>query len=157
MPNIQKLDSPYANWLDTMPWDFFCTFTTRYSLTIPQARKAMERLYPRTFDYGGSTLFWCAEPFDTKCGYHIHGLIRLDDRSHKYHKNDFDLIKESWRVVSKARIEKYTCIDYDGVVEGQEYDNATVLRRYNRKIGASGYVSKYITKYRATYDIYTTN
>lgn len=125
----------YGNWLNTMQWDFFCTFSTRYPLSVNSARKAMERLH----SYVQSThpkcrLFWAAEPFDSKESYHAHGLISF---SHPPTKKTEKYLKTSWQVVSSGR-------------GGKEY-NHTVIRPYIPDLGAHFYVGKYIDRPNAEY------
>jgi len=141
--NIQ-LKEETAKWLDAQDWDFFCTFTTRYSLTQKAARRAMERLYDRmTQKWGGSRFFWASEPFDCKEGFHTHGLIHLNDRKWKDLDIDFDAIRLAWKIVSRGGTGKES--------------NFTTLKRYKKGKGASGYCGKYIMKTGADYDWYDQN
>ena len=73
----------YGEWLNTMQWDNFCTFTTRYSLSLKSARNSMGRLSNFIVsEYGFKTkIFWTAEPFDTKYGYHLHALIKIEGKT----------------------------------------------------------------------------
>jgi len=135
--------SEYANYLQTFNWDFFATFTTRYSLTLPSARRVMERLHSRAANkYGGIRLFWVAEPFDCKDGYHTHALVFLKDRLLKEipvkPEVDFTCLKQSWDIVSKS-----SPVD----------TNWTTLKRYDPELGACGYVGKYILKKNSDYDL----
>ena len=34
----------YGDWLNTMEWDFYCTFTTRYTMSMRSAINSMDRL-----------------------------------------------------------------------------------------------------------------
>ena len=68
----------YEDWINSIGWTFFCTFTTRYDLTLPSARRLMERTHKRFLEYSGEcTFFWVAEPFELKDGFHTHGLMKL--------------------------------------------------------------------------------
>lgn len=67
-----------GKWLNSYNWSFFCTFTTRYDLSSKSARRLMEKL--ATFLGKGKSknpvLFWIAEPYGNKAGYHLHALIK---------------------------------------------------------------------------------
>lgn len=70
-----------ANFLDGRNWSYFCTITTRYTLSYRSARRLMSRL-SRAYgeQYGGEFLLvWFAEPFELKDGCHIHYLLELQN------------------------------------------------------------------------------
>jgi len=139
--NIQ-LKEETAKWLDGQDWDFFCTFTTKYTLTEHSARRSMERLYDRiTQKWGGSRFFWASEPFDRKDGCHTHGLLYFHDRQWKELNADFDGLRLAWQIVSKGDPSGKKC-------------NASNLSRFKQGRGASLYCSKYIMKTGADYDWY---
>lgn len=128
--------SLYANWLNTMEWQFFCTFSTRYDMSVKSARRAMERLQNFiTVNYGKARIFWVAEPFDTKYGYHTHALLYIEKPIGKSLKT---LIHKAWQVVSKGK--------------GGKENNHTTLKQYNKELGANYYVSKYMLRKNADYD-----
>lgn len=127
----------FAEWLNTMPWGFYCTLTTRYSMSVRSARRAIERFHSNLQKrLGGIRLFWVAEPFDTKYSYHLHALIKV---SNPKVKNVIELLKKAWQVVTKGK-------------GGKEYNN-TVIQPYKSKLGANFYVSKYMMRNNADYDI----
>ena len=134
----RKVQSTYGEWLNSYQWSYFCTFTTRYSLTLPSARRLMYRFWDmddlkRT---GACQMFWCAEPFDSREGYHTHGLLLADQI---LTKNDLGNIYQ----VAAGNTE----ISKDNWHRLQ-------LTKYNPKLGASHYCGKYITKYLADYDFW---
>jgi hypothetical protein len=132
-----ELIAAYGDWLNGMPWGFYCTLTTRYSMSIRSARRAAERLHSHlTKKLGGIRLFWVAEPFDTKYGYHIHALVHFVN---PILHNAIGLIKKAWLVVTKGK-------------GGKEYNN-TVIEPYQSELGANFYVSKYMLRYNSDYDI----
>jgi hypothetical protein len=96
----------------------------------------MERFWNHT-DFkrsGKATFFWAAEPFDVKEGYHTHGLLKC---------NDVITLKMI------AEIHNYAC----GNVTCSKSDWHRIhIQRYNPKLGAGWYCSKYITKTLADYD-----
>ena len=159
MSKGKQILNAYANYLGTLDWDYFATFTTGYELTLKSARRAMERFhYKIDRDHNGSTLFWVAEPFECKDGFHTHALLKLNDRdlvdekrrivfsqvadgtvcSYDIKETGFDVVKNTWQYVTKANEQNYNRIE---------------LKRYNAKLGAKHYVGKYILKSRCDYDI----
>lgn len=115
----------------------YCTFTTRYQLTLPAARKSMERLHSHlSFHFAFSPkIFWVAEPFDIKYGCHLHALIEVENKKLTT-KTD---IRNAWQVVSKGKGLK-------------EYNNTTI-KDYDRLKGGHFYLSKYLQSHKADYDL----
>lgn len=128
----------YGRWLDTNQWNLFCTFTTRYSLSVKSARRSMERLkeFLATQYSFKATIFWVAEPFDTGDSYHLHALLKIEGTATE---NLIYFIKKAWQIVSRGK-------------NGKEY-NQTVLRKYEPAKGAHFYVAKYLHRPNADYDI----
>lgn len=136
MPKKSMIDA-YGNWLSSHRWTHFCTFTTRYKLSVNAARKSMERLHSFLTKQWGLKikLFWVAEPFDTQYSYHLHALIEIAGKA----LSQFSYyIKKAWQIVSRGK-------------GGKEY-NFTVIKRYKPKLGANFYVSKYLQRQNADYD-----
>ncbi len=138
---VNSDNDPYVEYVASLPWDFFCTFTTRYKLTLPSARRLMGRLHDRlSSEVSKNRLFWVAEPFDCKEGYHCHGLLYLQDQQYNERGIDFSLVKTTYEIVS------------GGKKGGKSMAN-THLSRYNAKKGAARYCGKYLLKTNADYDI----
>ena len=133
-----SLIAVYGNWLNSEQWDYYCTFTTRYQLTLKAARRSMEKLHSLiSMKYGfAPKLFWVAEPFDTKYGCHVHALIEVHN---KLLTNKTD-IRNAWQVVSKGKGLK-------------EYNNTTI-KDYDNLKGGHFYLSKYLQRSNADYDIF---
>jgi len=159
MSKDKQILNSYANFLGTLEWDYFATFTTGYELTLKSARRAMERFHSKiNQNHGGSVLFWVAEPFECKDGFHTHALLKLKNQNLVFEnrrkvkttlvngsiidfnikETGFDVVKNTWQLVTKANEENYNRIE---------------LKRYNSKLGAKHYVGKYILKTRSDYDI----
>ena len=139
MSNLrEKIQNSYGEWLSQYEWSYFCTFTTRYQLTLPSARRLMYRFWDMNElkRVGSCQFFWCAEPFDTRVGYHTHGLIRVDSI---ISKNDLGLLYQ----VACGNKEQ---------LRGEWH--RLQLMNYNQKLGASYYCGKYITKQLADYDFW---
>jgi hypothetical protein len=139
MTNLrEKVQNSYGQWLGQYEWSYFCTFTTRYSLSLPSARRLMHRFW--TMDdlvkSGKAQLFWCAEPFDTREGYHTHGLLKTDE------------------IITKNDLGKIYQVACGNVNVTKDQWHRLQLRNYNNKLGASYYCGKYITKNLADYDIW---
>ena len=148
MANILKSKTnPYGEWLGQYEWDYFCTFTTRYPLTLKSARRLMYRFFdmrasadknsPRLIE----RMFWAAEPFDTREGYHTHGLMRI--------RNDLAVT-----VPFKMITEMYQVAAGNADLEKSKWHRIQ-LRKYNKKLGATYYCGKYITKELSDYDMYS--
>lgn len=129
----------WAKWLNTMDWAYYCTFTTRYSMSVKSAGKSMERLHNcLKKKFPDTILFWVAEPFDAKDGCHVHALLKVNKNESKAIKSTISLIKKSWQVVSNGR-------------GGKEY-NYSVILDYDKNKGGNHYVSKYMNSKNAEYD-----
>jgi len=144
-----------AGFLDVIDFKYFCTFTTRKTMTLRQTRSIAENVGKFINAGDLSTYFWAAEPFDTgvnaafelsnpelidprkegtilkpnkgRIGYHFHALIRTP-----WNKMDiFD-----WYFPRYGRCD---------IIDNQTPE---------RQRAASWYISKYITKELSDYDIY---
>jgi len=143
IPRKVQNQCAYAEWLETTEWDFYCTFTTDYELTLKSARRLMTRLHKKlNSNYSQSTFFWVAEPFDCKEGFHTHGLLQFQDRTYKNttvtdgRSLDFELLRKSWLKVNPSSSKCYA-----------------TLERFQPAKGATSYVGKYLNKHRSDYDL----
>lgn len=132
--------SDFANFIGTatdhygkgIDWGWWATFTTGYSMSVTSARRTMERYYKVIGDECGA-LLWCAEPFDTREGFHTHGVVKTNA--------SFDWMREAWQIATNGRnLGRY---------------NRIQLKPYDPKLGGSFYVAKYIGKRLSDWDIYT--
>jgi hypothetical protein len=133
-----SISKNYGEWLGQYDWSYFCTFTTRYALTLPSARRLMYRFYDMDDlkRSGPATFFWAAEPFDCREGYHTHALLKVSavmtfkflTDCYQVAAGNKDLLKTEWHRVN--------------------------FRSYNSKLGAAHYCGKYITKNLADYDFW---
>jgi len=116
-----------AGFLDAINFTHFCTFTTSLPTSVNGARRIAERVY---FFIGGrsaSSMFWVAEKFEVRDGFHFHALLRTPLRP-------IDIW--SWYFTRYGRC--------------QIIDNTLP----ERMLPATYYCSKYIVKKIADYDIY---
>lgn len=145
--NLRNNSNPYGEWLQNYEWSYWCTFTTRYSLTIPSARRLMWRFYdmrtskdklsPKLVD----TIFWASEPFDAREGHHTHALVKTTPHlpisikmlieAYQVAAGNKDIIKSEWHRVQ--------------------------IQTFNKRLGASHYCGKYITKTLSDYDYWQRN
>jgi hypothetical protein len=66
-----------AEWIDTISWSAFCTFTAHLRLS---RNEAMEKMIAYLQDkYSSFRIFWVAEPHSCKDDYHVHALIKIDE------------------------------------------------------------------------------
>lgn len=136
LPELAK--SELSEWLGGMPWSFWSTFTTRRELTIKSARRSMALLGDilTTEGHNDFTIFWAAEPYDTKEGQHLHALVHFASCDLTTDNNaQFTALRKAWT----------TAI---GDVQARQYHV-----RYDRKLGAKYYVAKYISKKLCDYDM----
>jgi len=71
-----EIKQEYGEFLDGIEWDYFCTFTTPYELTLKSARRLSGRIAKAVNIPRAGKMFWGAEKFECKDGYHIHALIQ---------------------------------------------------------------------------------
>lgn len=129
-----------GNFLDTQPWDLWCTLTTRHELTLNAARRSIVRFANNLHNTKKLpvTIFWASEKFDLKDGFHIHSLIRFNNEL-EWKGNTREKFKEvvnSWQVVNNTK------------------EVRLHAERFNQGRGACSYLSKYITKQITDYDIF---
>lgn len=123
-----KVRDYYSDWLQPIDWQWFVTFTTRYELTLPSARRLNERFYDRLkrLDRSGPALFWVAERFECKDGYHTHGLLRS--------QADFKAIIDAYQITSAAKRHGETfrvqLSAYDATRAAAKYCTDYILKRY---------------------------
>jgi hypothetical protein len=122
----------YAKFVAKQSWDYFVTFTTRYELTLKSTRRLMERFMEKTGNesFMKQRLFWVAERYECKDGFHAHGLLasRLDYK---------DLV-QAYQVVTGAK-------------RSGDW-SAITLKKYNSSQAAAKYCAKYILKRYSDYD-----
>ena len=129
LPLSKRIVNEYGNFLGQTNWTFYCTLTTRYPLTVKCAQRYIERCQEQlrtTFNLK-TQMYWVAEPFDSKYGFHLHCLVKFDgEEPHKYKK---ELIK-AWQMVTRGS-------------NGKMY-NWTDIVPYNVNLGGRFYVVKWI-------------
>jgi len=140
-----------AGFLDCISFDYFCTFTTRKPIGIKSCRRNAVDVYNHLLKHDRETsFFWCAEKFDLQDGmkssatlrHPVSEIISSDYTSTRYH----------WHALAKGTFDKYAVFDWYFKKYGrcQLIDN----REPDRQLAASHYVSKYVTKSLADFDIY---
>ena len=141
-PRKKTLQNEYANWLESQNWDFYCTFTTNYELTLKSARRIMIKLHDTlNKNHSRSRFFWVAEPFDCKEGFHTHALLHFNDRDYQNisisgNSLDFELLRKAWLKCNPKKSNAYC-----------------KLERFKKSRGATSYVGKYMNKHRSDYDL----
>jgi len=127
----------WGSYLDHRQWQLWTTLTTGRELTLPGARRSINKLsqYLKENNYPAE-IFWAAEPFDLKEGYHLHSLIRFQDiECGQDNKPHYNALVKGWRQIT-------------GDTTARIYSE-----RYKQDKGAHYYVGKYISKSRCDYDI----
>jgi hypothetical protein len=142
----QKVKKCYVKYLETLPWTYFLTGSTRYELTLKSSRRLAERWFD-AIKSEGAILFWVAEKFECKDGFHIHGLLSVPKEDHY----TFNQLIDHWQL---ATGNKAISVGNDRKIEWDKAKwNALNLKRYDKKRGAGGYCAKYVFKRDADYDL----
>lgn len=130
------LVNEYGNFLGQTNWTFYCTLTTNYPLSVMSAKRyieAMHELLKSKFNLINQ-IYWVAEPFDSKYGFHIHCLVKLECAEPQKRKKE--LIK-AWQIVTKGSY-------------GKNY-NWTSITPYDSNLGGKYYVVKGISRNNVEY------
>jgi len=117
-----------AGFLDKVDFDYFCTFTTRLPISLYSTRRIADKLCDHVQAGSSSSVFWAAENFAVRDGFHFHALMRMDPPYTKLELFDW-------------YFQKYGRVD---IIDNRSPD---------RQLAASYYVSKYVTKKITDYDI----
>jgi len=142
VPDRRLLHDTWTDWLSTFHWDHFATLTFADPRSEASARTAFAH-YTRALarlTHGGGIGYFVGYEYGTFGRLHLHALIRsstpqtIFGHGGRARASSALSNKEVWQ----------TWFDYFG--------RATVVP-YDRKRGAAGYVSKYVTKRLAFYDI----
>lgn len=123
----------FSTWLKDQHFDTFATFTTKQELTLQGSRRMAERFH-NNFDM--LKMFWAAEPFDIRNGFHFHALLNT--------KNEFGMTnyqrKQLWDYWTNER--EYGISDFTKITKEFGADWTTE------------YITKYIAKSLTDYDFY---
>lgn len=170
MPKIGKLPNSngnlrqeqYSDWLQAYDWNYFCTFTTGYELTMKSARRLMDRFkaISERQTSANLTIFWVCEKYEMKDGFHMHALMKVDPPENRtpegqlFPQTDKELFKtliDSYQVAAGAKKDKHT----------GKFDtfHRVQFKRYNPKQAAGKYCTKYVMKEQgkridADYDLF---
>lgn len=142
MPDSRGLHDAWTDWLSTFHWDHFATLTFAEPRSEHSARRAFNS-YVRSLTrltVGGSVGYFCGYEHGTFGRLHLHALLRT-------HTPQPDLGPAGMPHPQRSlpsRLVWSTWFD--------RFGRATVAP-YDKKRGAAGYVSKYVTKRLAFYDI----
>jgi len=129
-PELRLYQESFSDFLSEFKFKTFATFTTKFPMSLESSRRFANR-FARHIEAGErSTFFWSAEPFDTREGFHFHGLI--------------DSIKTNQEMKHYWSVEK----DY-GISSFLEIHRA--LGKTNQ---IENYITKYISKKMSDYDLY---
>lgn len=132
LPLTKRVVNEYGNFLGQTNWTFYCTLTTHFPLSVKNAQSYIERtheLLESKFKLN-TQIYWVAEPFDSKYGFHLHCLVKFNcEEPHKHKK---ELIK-AWQIVTNGSYgKKYnwtSIVPYDANLGGKFY----VVKGMDRK------------------------
>ena len=126
-----------ADWLNDQDWQLWTTLSTGHELTMSSARRSMVRMHDLVRKENNCRVFWAAEKFDVKDGFHLHTLWSFDNKIHD--RDKYREFVKNWRIVNKT-------------------NRANVYSEtYRKDFGAAKYLSKYITKQITDYDYFDGN
>jgi hypothetical protein len=142
---VQGVNMAMADWLEGYNWNFYCTLTAWYPMSMGAVRRKMTLFQEQlTKQFGNTLLFWVAEPFDSKYGYHAHALLAFQVLPEYSKEKHIRLINTTWQKISGGSGNKgynHTHIKpYQKIVSGEESG------------GANFYVVKYLNRGNADYD-----
>jgi len=151
------LKSQYAEWLNTFEWTHFVTLTTPYELTLKSSRRLVERFHAKLKEnHYEPIIFWVAEKYENKDGYHLHLLLKLN---RKISKHEYIFITELYQIVSGT----LTLRDLTNLTPNNEGKKTYKkwsridLQKYSKGKKGTSYVTKYVMKennrQHAEYDI----
>jgi len=130
--HLTTYQNAFSDWLGFYKFTTFGTFTTEQPLHLTGARR-MARNFGHYIKAGkDSSMFWAAEPFDAREGYHFHALINT------YGRISNQQMKDYWQNEKQFGIGSFLGI----------------RRALGKENTIENYCSKYITKYMADYDMY---
>jgi len=126
--------SDYATFLERFDFTYYGTFTTGYSMSLDAARDVMERYFNEISKAGQTMLFWVAENYELKDGYHTHGLLQTPEEM------SYQKLIDTWQWASGGKkADKWNRLD---------------LQRYDKKKGGRFYLSKHMRYGRTDYDLW---
>jgi hypothetical protein len=142
VPASNSIRDAWTDWLSSFHWDHFATLTFADPRSEASARRAFNAFVGqlRGLTHGGSVGYFCGYEYGTFGRLHLHALMRTTTPQpdlgpggvpHPCEALPSGLVWRTW---------------FD------RYGRATVTR-YDPQRGAAGYVSKYVTKRLAYYDI----
>jgi len=96
----REMWAEYSAFLSKLKWTWFATFTTPYELTLKSARRLVERVADRWRKEDPTVrVFWVAEKFELKDGYHLHALVHA-----KNGKELFSTFIQGYQEMTRGRV-----------------------------------------------------
>ena len=143
-----------GDWLNVLPWSHFITCTTKNELTLNSARRFMEDYNERINKTApGTQMFWTAEKFECKDGYHTHALVNCNPSF----GDGFQHLKlhfEQKVGFSYNRPETIDCFLKKNI-NRETLNGRFHAIKYSRNRGAAHYLGKYVAKKVSDYDFYS--
>lgn len=120
-----------AAWFTSQPWTYFATFTTPYHLSIPSARRLMERTSDRWRSVTGQlTIAYCIEANVTRDGYHLHALVLVPEQYTSPH--NFQRLIDGYRNSTGNPSSIIQLSRYDASKGGARYLTKAITERSDR-------------------------
>lgn len=137
----------YSEYLADNGYNYFFTLTTQYHLTLKSARRLAERVISNWKKLDPTIkVFWVAERYKNKAGYHLHGMfaVREDLTDKLWYQNFLNAFQRA------TGVEQWQRIDLRRIHEVREGTKSK--RKWSEK--PSAYCSKYIVKKSVDYDFH---
>jgi hypothetical protein len=148
--NNSEYKNAMVDYLQSISWTFFFTGTTGYDLTLKSARRLADRFF-EGFKKDGDVFFWVAERFECKDGFHIHGLMKVQNQYGELdpeNKMLYRSLLDQWQ----SSVGNKALSNQSGSIAWNKWSRVD-LQAYDAKRGATGYCGKYILKKGADYDL----
>lgn len=155
-----------AKYLQSRDWKNFVTMTTPHELTMPSARRLNERFFSRLKGYSyesrdvrgdliqvstapiipSAELFFVSEKYESKDGYHTHGLLNYDRNDLPTLCNPSEVLDECYQTAAGS----YKWIAREGRTDIRKF--RVSFSPYDKTKSAGKYCSKYLMKHVSDYD-----
>lgn len=132
-----------SGFLDKISFDYFCTFTTRRPVSVFATRRIAEKVCERVDAGHSSSVFWAAEQFEVRDGFHFHALMKFPP--------PMQSTGPTGKITYLESSHKMELFDW----YFRKYGRCQIIdnREPERQLAASHYISKYVTKRLADYDL----
>ncbi len=148
----RKSKDAWIKYLEHLDWDYWFTGTTGYSLSLKSARRLVNRFY-EGLKVDGARMFWVAEKFEVKDGYHVHALVKIPNKYGTLDPENKMLYLEVLNMWQSS-VGNKAVSNHDGKIDWKDWSRVD-LQKFDKRRGAGSYCAKYVFKESADYDLLT--